>query len=69
MFGNELEEARREADKDLADLNPDILPHPVRQGIAPALSANSCGAFWGACRGEEGISEKRWGNYFEVMPT
>ena len=55
-----LEEARREADKELAEINPDILPHPVKQGIAPALSANSCCTFWGADKGEEGISEKHW---------
>ena len=55
-----LTAAREEADKDLAELNPDTLPAPIKQGIAPALSANFCGAFWGECKSKENLSDKQW---------
>ena len=55
-----LKAAREEADKELADLGPEILPQAVKQGIAPAISANSCGAFWGDCNNREKASRKQW---------
>ena len=64
-----LNTAREKAGKELAELDPNISPASVRQGIAPALSANCCGAFWGECKGQapvayatakEKVSEKQW---------
>ena len=53
-----LESARQEADKDIAGINPEDLPNPVKQGIAPALSASSCGTYWDQCERKAGATEK-----------
>lgn len=42
-----LAKAREEADNELAALDPEILPMPVRHGIAPAMTAKGCTTFWG----------------------
>ena len=38
---------REKIDKTLAGLDPELLPLPVRHGIAPALKAKGSTAFWG----------------------
>ena len=52
-----LEQVRKDADKDIAALDPDDLPNPIKQGIAPALGASSCGTFWGDCQRKPGTSD------------
>ena len=42
-----FEEKRREHDRDLADLNPDVLPAALKVGVAPSMSANPMGPFLG----------------------
>ena len=42
-----LEGKRRELDVDLAELDPKMLPAPVRQGVAPAMKADPRAPFWG----------------------
>ena len=41
-------------------MNPDDLPNPIKQGIAPALSASSCGTYWGDCGRKPGTTDKQW---------
>ena len=36
-----------EADKDIAEHDPECLPMPVRHGIAPAMKANGTTTYWG----------------------
>ena len=48
-----LAKAREEADKELAELDPKILPMPVRHGIAPAMTAKGSTTFWGTDEQEE----------------
>ena len=38
---------REKNDKTLASINAELLPMPVRRGIAPALKAKGTTAFWG----------------------
>ena len=42
-----LEKARREANVEIANVDPNRLPMSVKCGIAPALKANIEGPFWG----------------------
>ena len=55
-----LKEAREEADPCIAKWNIESIPHPIRQGIAPAMSANGCGTFWGTCEKQEGTTDAQW---------
>ena len=41
-----LEEARRRADSALSEIPPDVLPNPIKVGIAPAMSCCPGGLFW-----------------------
>ena len=43
-----LEEERKEADKEIAALDPKELHPAVRHGVAPAMSSKLKGTFWGA---------------------
>ena len=55
-----LKGAREEADPGIAKWNVESIPHPIRQGVAPAMSANGCGTFWGACDKHEGTTDGQW---------
>ncbi len=43
----ELKEEREEADKELAQLDPEVLHPAIRHGIAPAMSAKLKATYWG----------------------
>lgn len=43
-----LQAARLKADKELAGLDPSALPHSLRFGVAPAMSANPATSYWGS---------------------
>ena len=43
----ELKEERRDADKDLAELDPEKLHPAIRHGIAPAMAAKLNATYWG----------------------
>ena len=57
-----LKEERNEADKDLANIDPEKLPMPIRHGIAPAMGAKGATTFWGTSEdnmGEDQITEEQ----------
>ena len=45
------------ADPDLANVNPDLIPMPIKHGIAPALAAEPRGPFWMGREGTHTCSE------------
>ena len=53
-----LEEARNETDAEVAQFDPEILPMPIKCGIAPVLKANIDGAYWGK-QSKETLIEKQ----------
>ena len=55
-----VQKFRHETDAQLAEINRDLIPPPVKQGIAPALSANGCATYWGTCERHEEINDKQW---------
>ena len=42
-----LEEERKEADKEIADLDAEALPAAIKQGVAPAMMCDITKPFWG----------------------
>ena len=50
---SKLTDARREAGNEIAELDPEILPMPIRHGIAPAMKAKGTTTFWGTEMEEE----------------
>ena len=48
-----LKEARLNADKQLAECNPDIFPTAAKHGIAPAMATHPEQPFWGEFEGAE----------------
>ena len=56
-----LRPKRIEIDAQLAKLDPDDLPNPVRHGIAPAMKANPYRTFWGSKPPESNtIQQDKW---------
>ena len=55
-----FKEAREKADPDLAAMPPDLIPPPVKQGIAHSMSANRCGIFLGKLERPDGTGDDQW---------
>ena len=58
--GRERRASREKHDKDLASIDPDLLPPALKIGIAPAMIANPTGPYWGGGGdpGSNGIQTK-----------
>lgn len=54
-----LKARQKEMDKELAEIDPDLLPAPIKHGIAPAMSLGPKEAFWADLTDKHKFNQKQ----------